>query len=87
MARSLALPTIELDAIFHQPGWMPLRDATFRDRVTEALASEGWVVDGNYSSVREIIWNKADTVVWFDLPFGIVMSRVHPAFPAARGHS
>lgn len=76
MARALALPTIELDAIFHQPGWTPLPDAPFRERVTEALASEGWVVDGNYSTVRDIIWDRADTVVWFDLPFGIVMSRV-----------
>lgn len=32
-------------------------------------------MDGNYSVVREIVWDRADTVVWFDLPFGVVMSR------------
>ena len=33
------------------------------------------MVDGNYSPVRELIWTKADTVVWFDLPFFLVLSR------------
>lgn len=75
MARALGLPAIELDALFHQPGWTPLPDATFRDRVTEAVAPEGWVVDGNYSAVRDIVWDRADTVVWLDLPFSVVMGR------------
>ena len=34
-----------------------------------ATAPERWVIDGNYSSVHDVIWTKADTVVWFDLPF------------------
>jgi adenylate kinase family enzyme len=40
--------------------------------VTEASA---WVVDGNYSTVRELVWDRADTVVWFDLPYALVMAR------------
>jgi adenylate kinase family enzyme len=35
-----------------------------------------WVVDGNYSAVRDTVWEHADTVVWLDLPFVTVMSRV-----------
>ena len=34
-----------------------------------------WVVDGNYSVVRDVVWDKADTVVWFDLPYVTVMAR------------
>jgi hypothetical protein len=34
-----------------------------------------WVVDGNYSVVRDVIWERADTVVWFDLPYALVMGR------------
>ena len=33
------------------------------------------MVDGNYSVIRDITWNKADTVVWFDLPYVTVMAR------------
>ncbi len=75
MAGALEAPLLELDAIFHQPRWTPLDDDTFLARVMEATEAERWVVDGNYSTVREPVWERADTVVWFDLPFAVVMAR------------
>ncbi len=75
MAHLLHAPNIELDAIFHQPGWTPLDDDTFKARVTEVTGPARWVVDGNYSTVRDIVWERADTVVWFDLPYVAVMAR------------
>jgi hypothetical protein len=66
---------VELDSIYHQPGWTPLGDADFRARVAGVVAAVGWVVDGNYSVVQEIVWNRADTVVWFDLPYATVLAR------------
>ena len=69
------MPHVELDAIYHQPGWTPLTDEEFRARVEAATEREGWVVDGNYSVVRDTVWGKADTVVWCDLPYVTVMAR------------
>jgi adenylate kinase family enzyme len=66
---------VELDSIFHQPGWTPLSDEEFRERVAAATERESWVVDGNYSVIRDITWSRADTVVWFDLPYLRVMAR------------
>ena len=66
---------VELDSIFHQPGWTPLGDEEFRRRVTALTEPDRWVVDGNYSVVTDIVWGRADTVVWFDLPFATVMAR------------
>ncbi|WP_188193780.1 hypothetical protein [Nonomuraea sp. SYSU D8015] len=40
---------------------------------TSALAAGGWVVDGDYSLVSDLVWSRADTVVWIDLPRHIVM--------------
>jgi adenylate kinase family enzyme len=75
LARALCVPHIELDAIFHQPGWTPLDDDTFRARVRVLTEAPAWVVDGNYSTVREIVWERADSVVWLDLPYVQVMAR------------
>jgi adenylate kinase family enzyme len=75
LAHVLHASIIELDALFHQPGWVPLDDDTFRTRVIEALEAPAWVVDGNYSTVRDMVWERADTVVWFDLPYAVVMAR------------
>ena len=76
LAARLAVPHIELDGIFHQPGWTPLPEEEFTRRVGEATAGDGWVIDGNYSVVRPLVWARADTVVWLDLPRGVVMRRI-----------
>lgn len=76
LARALSAPHVELDAIFHQPGWTELPEAEFRSRVDQATGPERWVVDGNYSAVQDLIWTRADTVVWFDLPLALVLSRI-----------
>jgi len=66
---------VELDSIYHQPGWTQLSNEEFQARVAAATEPGTWVVDGNYSVVRDIVWDKADTVVWFDLPYATVMAR------------
>jgi adenylate kinase family enzyme len=75
LARAIGSAHIELDSIYHQPGWTPLGDEEFRRRVSAVTEADRWVVDGNYSVVADIVWSRADTVVWFDLPYVTVMSR------------
>ena len=76
LARRLAVPYVELDAIFHQPGWTPLPEDEFRRRVSAIAAGDGWVIDGNYSAVQPLVWERADTVVWLDPPRRTVMRRI-----------
>jgi adenylate kinase family enzyme len=76
LAERLGAPYVELDAIFHQPGWQPLPANEFRVRVDRLTSSDRWVVDGNYSVVREAVWQRADTVVWLDLPRRTVMRQI-----------
>ncbi len=76
LAERLGVPSVELDSIFHQPDWTPLPLEEFRARVDDVTEADGWVVDGNYSAVRDLVWRKADTVVWLDLPRRVVMPQV-----------
>jgi adenylate kinase family enzyme len=68
LADRLGVRHVELDAVFHQPGWQPLDAAEFRHRVEAETAADGWVIDGNYRAVRDLVWDRADTIVWLDLP-------------------
>jgi adenylate kinase family enzyme len=76
LAAALGVPHLELDAVFHQPGWQELATEDFRARVDEFTGQDAWVVDGNYSRVRDIIWQRADTVLWLDPSRTRVMRQV-----------
>jgi adenylate kinase family enzyme len=76
LARALGTEFLELDSVYHQPGWTPLPAPQYRKRVAAVVAGERWVVDGNYSTVRDLVWARADTVVWLDLPRRTVMRRL-----------
>ncbi len=76
LALVLGAAFLELDAEHHQAGWTPLPAAEFRALVAAAAAGERWVIDGNYGTVQDLVWARADTVVWLDLPRRTVMRRV-----------
>ena len=76
LAARLGVPRLELDSVYHQANWRPLPDDEFRARVAAFVAADGWVVDGNYRAVRDLVWARADTVIWLDLPRRTVMRRV-----------
>jgi adenylate kinase family enzyme len=76
IASALQVPHLELDAVFHQPGWQPLATELFRARVAEFIAGDAWVVDGNYSAVQDMVWARADSVVWIDISRAAVMRQL-----------
>jgi adenylate kinase family enzyme len=76
LAQHLGVPHVELDALHWAADWTPVPREVFRARVSRALDGDAWTTDGNYSAVRDIIWSRADTVVWLDYAWGVVMGRV-----------
>jgi adenylate kinase family enzyme len=78
LSQALGLPHLELDSVFHLAGWRQLEDEAFRSRVAAFTKGDGWVIDGNYTShgVAQLVWPRADTVVWLDPPRTTVLRRV-----------
>jgi adenylate kinase family enzyme len=74
VAALLDLPHIEIDALFHGPGWTP-RDS-FESEVHRFSAGSCWVTEWQYSQVRAILAQRADLLVWLDLPRALVMQQV-----------
>ena len=73
IARKLDLPHIELDALYWEANWQGASRPVFRGRI---LAATAWVVDGDYSLSREILWSRATHLVWLDYSLSLVMRRV-----------
>jgi adenylate kinase family enzyme len=76
LAAILHCPFVEPDALFWGPQWTPVPRETFRQQVSEALAGDAWTVGGNYSVARDLIWARADTLVWLDYPLPLVLWRL-----------
>jgi adenylate kinase family enzyme len=77
LAARLQIPFIELDSIFHQANWVTLPDDEFRARVAPLVERGRWVIDGNYYHVvHDLVWDRAATIVWLDLPRWQIMVQV-----------
>lgn len=77
LAERLGASLVELDELFWRPGWQQAPNDEFRAAVDAALAVDCWVVCGNYNSrVRDIVWGRADTVVWLDYPLPLTFHRL-----------
>ena len=68
LAGILGFPFVEMDALFWGPNWTQSPDDVLRARVEDAVRGGRWVIDGNYSRVQSIIWQRVDTVLWMGLP-------------------
>lgn len=73
LASILGTPHVELDSLHWGREWRPRPD--FRQDVLAAAQQPRWVIDGNYSAVRDVIWRRCTTIVWLDYSFPRVFSR------------
>ena len=74
VADLLDLPYTEMDALHHGAGWT--RRATFETDVAALLAAGRWVTEWQYADARPLLADRADLMVWVDLPFRVTLSRV-----------
>ncbi len=74
LAEVMGVPHVELDAINWLPGWVERDHNEFRSILTVATEGDRWVVSGNYTS-RMSLWDRADTIVWLDLPLHVTIPR------------
>jgi hypothetical protein len=73
LAGALGIRHIELDQLHWETNWTPR--ARFKETVTETIAGDGWVVDGDYEGVRNLIWTRATALVWLNYGFCRVFPR------------
>lgn len=74
IAAVLRVPHTEIDSLFHGPGWTPR--PSFEADVHRVAAGPAWVTEWQYDTVREHLADRADLLVWLDLPRALVMRQV-----------
>lgn len=80
LARELAtifqMPHVEFDSLLFNEDRSPVSVEVLRERIAAAVAGERWVTDGNKRAARDLIWPRADTVVWLDYPVAVSLWRL-----------
>ena len=76
LAKALNLRHTELDELHWGPNWKPAPTPQFVNAAGRAAEAQNWVMDGNYSVVREQVWPRATHIVWLNYGRWTVFSRV-----------
>lgn len=75
LAAARSFECVELDAHFWGPNWTPQPTERFRAAVATAAAGDAWVIEGNYSGVRDVLWPRATAVIWLNYSLSTVLLR------------
>jgi adenylate kinase family enzyme len=81
LAKTLALPLIELDFFYWRPGWTETPMSEFRDVVARLADGPAWIMVGNYYATFDLRMPVADAIVWLDFTrwtcmYGVLMRLV-----------
>lgn len=75
LASKTNIEYIELDQLHWLPDWAERPDPEFRALVSNAVSADSWIVDGNYSVARDVIWPRATQIIWLNHSFSLVLYR------------
>jgi adenylate kinase family enzyme len=77
LADLLGARHVEIDALWHGPNWEACGPDELHARVSAATEGDNWISDGTYHSViGDLVLDRAEEVVWLDLPVALVMGRL-----------
>jgi energy-coupling factor transporter ATP-binding protein EcfA2 len=76
LAVALNVPHVELDSLYFGPEFSTAPLPLLRERTSAAIAGDHWVTDGNKRAVRDLVWPRADTIIWLDYPLGVRLWRL-----------
>jgi adenylate kinase family enzyme len=76
LAEEFSLPVIDIDSLRREAGKTSTPEETFSQLVTKSVRGDTWIIDGSYTSVQDIIWPRAEAIVWLDFSFWVFLSRL-----------
>lgn len=75
LAGKMNCPYVEMDGIWWKENWQNVSDEEFFEELETALATDVWVLDGNYTRSTPVKWKNVQMIIWLDFPFHITLYR------------
>ncbi|CAK4067230.1 unnamed protein product [Aphanomyces euteiches] len=64
LSLQLGIPFIDTDALFWAPNWQKAAD--FAAKMTRAIETPTWALAGHFTTMKDVIYTRAQVVVWLD---------------------
>lgn len=62
------IPVYHLDVYFWKPGWKDTELSEWISIQSKLVENDNWIMDGNFNGTQMIRFDKADTIIFLDLP-------------------
>lgn len=69
-------PVIHLDEYFWERGWKKKTDLERDATVSDSIAGDQWIIEGNFQSTVGKLFSRADLVIWLNLSVPVCLYRV-----------
>lgn len=69
----MGLPVHHLDAMLWRAGWVMTDRETEERTQREVVATDRWIIDGNFGSTMVIRFPRAQAIIWLDYPTWLAM--------------
>ena len=76
LAERLSLPYFPSDPFYWEDNWKPASPKRIQQQLLKVVEQEAWVLDGNFDEYRELVWQRADCLIWLDYSLLTILSRV-----------
>ncbi len=76
LADRLGLPFFASDGFYWEPSWKIASPEHVHQQVMQVVGREAWVLDGNFDDQRELVWQRAEGIVWLDYSLLTIFTRV-----------
>jgi len=76
LGQELDIPVIYLDGFYFKSGWKETTPEEFEAKQLHAARGERWIIEGNYSSTLTCREDRADTIIYLELPLALCLYRV-----------
>ncbi|WP_070121355.1 topology modulation protein [Bacillus marinisedimentorum] len=73
---ALGLKVVHLDTLYWKPGWVEAPTEEFREAQRQAVQGKNWIIEGNYTDSIDIRMERADTIIYLELPLYVCLYRV-----------
>lgn len=81
----LDLPVYHMDQLGWLPGWVETEKDELHDKIKAVVATDRWVIEGNYGSTLDLRLPRADSVIYLDFPIRVCIWRLLRRTASYRG--